>query len=84
MPGLNGMGPQGNGPIGSRRFGRCRTASVPAQEPVVTEQSAHDEMETVVSLDSTQSIQIYGRGRGGVPCRCGRGFGFVGGRHLQE
>ena len=32
MPGLNGTGPQGNGPIGGRRFRRCRMQNVPSQE----------------------------------------------------
>ena len=68
MPGLNGTGPQGNGPNCGRRFGRCNIA--------VAAQPAQDEMETMVSQDSTQNIPVYGRGRGGVPCRCGRGFGF--------
>jgi len=84
MPGLNGMGPHGNGPIGGRRFGRCNTAHVPVQVPAVVAQPARDEMETMVSQDSTQDIPVYGRGRGGVPCGCRRGFGFRGSRRLQE
>lgn len=82
MPGLNGLGPQGNGPIGSRRFGRCTIAPVLVQ--AVAAQPVQDEMETMVSQDSTQNIPVYGRGRGGVPCGCGRGFGFFGGRRLRK
>lgn len=83
MPGLNGTGPQGSGPICGRGFGRCRTAPVPAQEPVAPEQPVHDENGLAMLQDSVQNIPVYGRGRAGIPCGCGQGFGFGGGRRLR-
>ncbi|MGA2914379.1 MAG: DUF5320 domain-containing protein [Methanoregula sp.] len=72
MPGLNGTGPVRTGPMsGSRGFGRCRMIVAPAQEPAMPQGSA-------------QNIPVYGRGRGGIPCGCGRGFGFSGGRRFRE
>ena len=83
MPGLNGTGPQGSGPMSGRGFGRCRTAHVPAQEHLAPEQLVHDENGPAISQGSVQNIPVYGRGRGGIPCGCGRGFGFGGGRRLR-
>ena len=80
MPGLNGTGPQGNGPMSGRGFGRCRMATAPAQVPAATAQPAHDENGLAMTQASEQNIPVYGRGRGGIPCGCGRGFGFGGGR----
>ena len=82
MPGLNGTGPQGNGLMSGRGFGRCRMAPVPAQEPAAPIQQVNEESEPAMSQGSVQNIPVYGRGRGGVPCGCGRGFGFGGGRRL--
>jgi hypothetical protein len=84
MPGLNGTGPQGSGPIRGRGFGRCRTAPVPAQEPAAPDQPVFNENGPVMLQDSVQNIPVYGRGRGGIPCGCGRGFGFGGGMRLRE
>lgn len=78
MPGLNGTGPQGNGPMSGRRFGRCRMANVPAAPA----QPALDENGRSMTQDSEQNIPVYGRGRGGI-CGCGRGFGFGSGRRFQ-
>ena len=83
MPGLNGMGPQGTGPISGRGFGRCRTVAAPAQEPAAPVQQANEGGEPAMTQDPVQNIPVYGRGRGGIPCGCGRGFGFGGGRHLR-
>jgi len=81
MPGLNGTGPVGNGPMSGRRFGRCRMANVPA----ATAQPAHDENGRAMTMTqaSEQNNPVCGRGRGGIPCGCGRGFGFGGGRRFQ-
>ncbi|MBR1369343.1 hypothetical protein RJ53_07485 [Methanocalculus chunghsingensis] len=57
MPGLNGRGPLGMGPMTGRRMGRCVSPSSDAQSAAQSEQI------------------IYGLGRGGLPCGCGRGFG---------
>ena len=83
MPGLNGTGPQANGPMSGRGFGRCRTIVAPAQEPAVAVQQADEERGTAISQESAQNNPVFGRGRGGVPCGCGRGFGFGGGRRLR-
>jgi len=84
MPGFNGTGPQGNGPMSGRRFGRCRTIATPAQESEAAAQPAQEDTGGIMSQGPAQNITIYGRGRGGVPCGCGRGYGFGGGRRLQE
>ncbi|MDO9540032.1 MAG: DUF5320 domain-containing protein [Methanocalculus sp.] len=68
MPGLNGMGPNGMGPMTGRRMGRCVTPTADAQGAVQNEKP------------------IFGLGRGGIPCGCGRGFGggrMRGGRSFQ-
>ncbi|WAC05535.1 MAG: DUF5320 domain-containing protein [Methanoregula sp.] len=83
MPGFNGKGPQGTGPMSGRGFGRCRTMTAPEQEPAAPLQQAYEGNESAITQGSIQNIPVYGRGRGGVPCRCGRGFGFGGGRRFQ-
>jgi len=83
MPGLNGTGPQANGPMSGRGFGRCRTIVAPAQESAARVQQADEESGTAISQDSVQNNPVFGRGRGGVPCGCGRGFGFGGGRRFR-
>ncbi len=83
MPGLNGTGPQANGPMSGRGFGRCRTIVAPAQEPAVVVQQAGEESGTALSQESVQKNPVFGRGRGGVPFGCGRGFGFGGGRRIR-
>ncbi|WP_128694484.1 DUF5320 domain-containing protein [Methanoculleus taiwanensis] len=59
MPGFDGTGPRGMGAMTGRRLGRC----VPAQVQAGSEQNA-----------DAQAAQVYGLGRGGMPCGCGRGF----------
>jgi hypothetical protein len=84
MPGLNGTGPQGNGPIGGRRFRRCHMQNVPSQEPATAAQPDQEVNVAVISQDSPQKTLLYGRGRGGVPCGCGPGLRFSGARLLSE
>ncbi|MEN6443783.1 MAG: DUF5320 domain-containing protein [Methanoregula sp.] len=84
MPGLNGTGPQGNGPMSGRGFGRCRMAPAPVQEPAIAGQPAQDENGPAISQGPMQNIPVYGRGRGGIPCGCGGGFGFGGQRRNQR
>jgi len=84
MPGLNGTGPQGIGPMSGRGFGRCRMTPVPAQETAIPAQPAHDENGPSMSQGSLQNMPVYGRDRGGIPCGCGRGFGFGGGRRFRR
>ncbi|MCX6696249.1 MAG: hypothetical protein NTV84_01550 [Methanoregula sp.] len=78
------MGPQGTGPMSGRGFGRCRTVAAPAQEPAAPMQQANEGGEPAMTTqDPVQNIPVYGRGRGGIPCGCGRRFGFGGGRRLR-
>ena len=83
MPGLNGMGPQANGPLSGRGFGRCRTIVAPAPESAAPVQQADEENGAAISQESVQNNPVFGRGRGGIPCGCGGGFGFGGGRRLR-
>jgi hypothetical protein len=82
MPGLNGTGPHGIGPMSGRRFGRCRTIVEPAKESAVPVQKANEISEPAISPGSAQNIPVYGRGRGGIPCGCGRGYGVGVGRRI--
>jgi len=66
MPGLNGTGPQGNGPTCGRGFGRCRMVPVPAHVPATATQPDQDQNGAAVSQGSAQNIPVYGRGRGGI------------------
>ena len=84
MPGLNGTEPQGNVPTCGREFGRCRMVPVPAHEPATATQPDQYQNGAAISQGSVQIIPVYSRVRGGVPCGCGRGFGFRGDRRLQE
>jgi len=80
MPGLNGTGPRANGPMGGRGFGRCLRIVAPAQESAALVQQVNEESGTAISQESAQNNSVFGRGRGGFPRGCGRGFGFGGGR----
>jgi hypothetical protein len=81
MPGLNGTGPLGTGPMRGRYPVRCRMIVAPAL--AVPVQQATEGSEAAVPQDSLQNTPVYGRGRGGIPCGCGHGFGFGGGRRLR-
>lgn len=83
MPGLNGMGPQGTGSMRGRGFGRCLMVAAPAKESSIPVQQADEGGEPAMSQSSAQNIPVYDRGRGGIPCGCGKGFGF-GGRRLRR
>lgn len=84
MPGFNGTGPRGDGPMSGRGFGRCRTVDAePAQESAVPVLKANAGSEPAISQGSAQNVPVYGHGRGGIPCGCGRGYGFGGGRCIK-
>lgn len=86
MPGFNGTGPQGRGPMTGRGFGNCRMAYQPAQQQV----TPSGENQTTVTNENVPVYQppvqgqgqVYGIGRGGIPYGGGRGFacGGRGGR----
>lgn len=73
MPGFDGTGPRGMGPMTGRRMGRC---VLPPQPPA--EGSPAGETNETAQEIPAQQPQVYGLGRGGIPC--GRGRGFGGGR----
>ena len=78
MPGMNGTGPQGNGPMSGRGFGRCRMApdsTAPAEQA--------PESRDALSQYPQQNTPVFGRGRGGIPRGCGRRDGSGGGRLRQ-
>ncbi len=77
MPGFDGTGPLGGGPITGWRRGRCISGGnpnpVPQQEPA-KESAAEAEQVPVQPAGGAGSL-VYGLGRGGIPRGCGRGFG---------
>ena len=71
MPGFNGTGPSGTGPMTGWGRGRC----VPLN-PV----NDGNENKTMTEENTAGTPAVhYGLGRGGVPCGCG--MGFRGGRN---
>lgn len=84
MPGLNGMGPQANGPMSGRGFGRCRMITIPAKMPAIGVQQTNEGNESAMLQDPSQNNPAFGRGLGGISCGCGRGFGFGGGRRIRR
>lgn len=71
MPGRNGTGPLGTGPIG-RRLGPCRF-----NEPVTQATGAEKETAGTEKAENQTPVTYgvgYGVGRGGRPRGCGRGF----------
>ncbi|NLB00810.1 MAG: DUF5320 domain-containing protein [Methanomicrobiales archaeon] len=71
MPGFDGTGPRGTGPMTGRRMGRC--APSPVEGTPTGEETAAP----------VQPPQGYGLGRGGIPRGCGRGFGGGRGRRCR-
>ncbi|NLZ30118.1 MAG: DUF5320 domain-containing protein [Methanomicrobiales archaeon] len=78
MPGFDGTGPQGMGPMTGRRMGRC----VQPQQPPAEGSPAGDASE-ITPGTPIQQPQVYGLGRGGAPWGCGRGFGGGRGRRRR-
>ncbi len=75
MPGFDGTGPRGMGPMTGRRMGRC----VLPPQPQTESSPAGDATEGAAEAPAQQQ-PVYGLGRGGIPYGCGRGRGFGGGR----
>ena len=73
MPGLNGKGPQNEGPMSGRGLGNCR--------PADNNEKQNDQLRKVdpnnlePSTTQTDDQVVYGRGRGGQP-RGGGGQGL--------
>lgn len=72
MPGFDKSGPMGKGSMTGWRRGPCVTEKVQAPE------NENPLPEGAAFATDSQNV-VYGLGRGGVPCGCGRGFG--GGRN---
>ncbi|MBN2810008.1 MAG: DUF5320 domain-containing protein [Deltaproteobacteria bacterium] len=73
MPGLNGRGPQNQGPLTGRGLGNCR--------PAKNAENLNDQLRKVdpENLESSavqaDAAVVYGRGRGGQPRGGGQGLG---------
>lgn len=85
MPGFDRTGPRGRGPMTGGGFGYCRTA-VPANRSPDESKEGTDDKDSVQNTGTypktrPEDDQVYGRGRGGIPC--GGGFGYGGGRRRR-
>ncbi|MDG6251293.1 DUF5320 domain-containing protein [Methanocalculus sp.] len=77
MPGLDGMGPQGMGPMTGRRMGRCVAPAPDAQSAVQTERP-------IYGLGRGGLPRGCGRGFGGGRMRGGRFFQQADQTEVQE
>ena len=90
MPGIDGTGPEGKGPMTGRGFGRCRCG--PAFHGAVTppeqaqETGEGKEPQAGQPCGTGSRTPGYGAGRGSSPGGCGRGrcFGACGGGRWRE
>lgn len=82
MPGFDGTGPQGRGPMTGRASGKCRPLYREKQQPAVFSGENPSPVLTENIPESQPPVQgqtpVYGVGRGGIPCGCGRGISFGG------
>ncbi|MFH0968153.1 MAG: DUF5320 domain-containing protein [Methanobacteriota archaeon] len=80
MPGFDGTGPQGRGPMTGRAFGKCRPVYQAEQPPAVLSGENPFPVPAEKVTESQPPVQeqtlVYGVGRGGIPCGCGRGSAF--------
>jgi hypothetical protein len=88
MPGFNGTGPAGEGPMTGRGFGRCRFGPVRRESVTPPEQTQEAGAPQEVQLaqqpqETVPPVPVYGVGRGGIPWGCGRGRNFGGGRRVR-
>ncbi|QQR71540.1 MAG: DUF5320 domain-containing protein [Methanolinea sp.] len=84
MPGFDRTGPLGRGPMTGWGRGWCATGRLPVPQQGTTPQAAGTEPQEQAP-DQSQlppawpawgpGPAVYGRGRGGIPWGCGRGFG---------
>lgn len=85
MPGLDGTGPLGRGPMTGWGMGRCRPYGIAPVPPQTQQQDTRTAAEQGTQVPPGQSPAgivgprgypvVYGRGRGGIPWGRGRGFG---------
>ncbi len=81
MPGLNGKGPQNEGPMTGRGLGRCRPADNRASNSNLNDQLRKinpDELKAGAGINVDPVV--YGRGQGGLPRGGGQGLGRGNGR----
>ena len=77
MPGLNGKGPQNEGPMTGRGQGRCRPVDNRASNSDFNDQLRKinpDELKPEAAGANTDAV-VYGRGQGGLPRGGGQGPG---------
>lgn len=90
MPGFDGTGPEGKGPMTGGRRGRCvgnrrglsRPETEPANEGGVPPTGGAN-VEDMFSAMPPEPDMVLGVGRGGVPRGGGRGRCFGGGRNRR-
>ncbi len=78
MPGLNGKGPQNEGPKTGRGLGNCRPAENRANDSNFNDQLRKinpDEPQPAGAGNNADPV-VYGRGRGGLPRGGGQGQGL--------
>ncbi|HRS92794.1 MAG TPA: DUF5320 domain-containing protein [Methanolinea sp.] len=84
MPGRDGTGPLGRGPMTGWGMGRCRPSGVAPVPPQAQQQAApaggqgtqEPTGQSPAGIAAPRGYPVvYGRGRGGIPWGCGRGFG---------
>ncbi|MCD6534194.1 MAG: hypothetical protein J7L25_08990 [Deltaproteobacteria bacterium] len=73
MPGLNGKGPQSEGPMSGRGLGNCRPASSDENQNDQLRKVDPNNLEPAANQAGDQAV--YGRGQGGKP-RGGGGQGL--------
>ena len=76
MPGLNGKGPQNDGPMTGRGLGNCRPANNDESDQKLNDQLKKVDPDNLEPTTTPTDEQVvYGRGRGGQP-RGGGGQGL--------
>lgn len=87
MPGFDRTGPCRKGPMTGRQLGRCQMGyQAGEQSTVVSGENPAllpGETDQATQPPTQGQAQVYGVGRGGVPCGGGRGFTF-GGRGRKQ
>jgi hypothetical protein len=80
MPGYDGTGPQGRGSMTGGRFGKCHPVYTGDSKQNFPSENTEKTMSTYNGFRypayNPNRDQVYGVGRGGVPCGCGRGFAY--------
>ena len=81
MPGLNGKGPDNEGPMTGRGLGNCRPAKNRTNDSNLNDQLRKINPDDLkAGAANNPDPVVYGRGRGGLPRGGGRGSGRGRGR----